>query len=359
MNSKHLFPYDWQICGGAGFPAKGVEKNDYKVFGTFSCGGGSSMGFKLAGYHVLGGVEIDARIANYYQQNLHPEIFYNLDVRDFNKQENLPEVLYNLDVLEGSPPCSTFSMAGSREEAWGKEKRFAEGQALQTLDDLVFVYGDTILKLLPKVFILENVKGLLAGNAKAYVRKVVKKLSIAYRCQLFLLNGASMGLPQTRQRVFIIGVRNDLKDSLPPLKLEFHEPPILFKDIMDGEGENDLTEREQFAWEHKRMSDHSIADVLSRNGQKHTGFTSKFVKDNQVPYTITAGSRNICYRYPRVLTTDEIRKMSSFPSDYRCDTNKFVWLMGMSVPPVMMAHIAHQIRLQWLDKLSSSSSAKS
>lgn len=348
---SHKFDYDWSICGGAGFPAKGIKKNGYKVFGTFSCGGGSSMGFKLAGFHVLGGVEIDPRIASYYQDNLHPEIFYNLDVRDFNKKEDLPEVLYDLDVLEGSPPCSTFSMAGSREDAWGKEKRFAEGQKLQTLDDLVFVYADTILKLKPKVFVLENVKGLIAGNARAYVRKVVAKLSGDYRCQLFLLNAAKMGLPQARQRVFIIGIRNDLKDQVEPLKLDFDEEPIYFREICEGELENNLTEREQYLWEHKKPTDESMADTADRCGYGKTGFTTKYIHKAHVPKTITAGSRNLCYDYPRTLSVNEVRKMSSFPSDYKCDEGKFVWLMGMSVPPVMMAQIANQIREQWLDNL--------
>lgn len=351
-NMSHLFNYDWSLKDG--FPAKGIEKNEYRVFGTFSCGGGSSMGFKLAGYHVLGGVEIDPRIASYYQNNLHPEIFYNLDVRDFNKKEDLPDELYHLDVLEGSPPCSTFSMAGSREDAWGKEKRFAEGQKLQTLDDLVFVYADTILKLQPKVFVLENVKGLIAGNARAYVRKVVQKLSGDYRCQLFLLNGAKMGLPQARQRVFIIGIRNDLKDKVDPLVLDFDEEPIYFKEICEGELTNNLTEREQYLWEHRKPSDESMADTADRCGYGKTGFTTKYIHKGHVPKTITAGSRNLCYDYPRTLSVNEVRKMSSFPSDYQCDENKFVWLMGMSVPPVMMAQIANQIRIQWLDAITSS-----
>lgn len=347
---KHIFNYDWKLSDG--FPAKGIKKNDYKVFGTFSCGGGSSMGFKLAGFHVLGGVEIDHRIASYYQTNLHPEIFFNLDVRDFNKKKDLPPELFDLDVLEGSPPCSTFSMAGSREDAWGKEKRFAEGQKLQTLDDLVFVYADTILKLKPKVFVLENVKGLISGNARAYVRKVVAKLSGDYRCQLFLLNAAKMGLPQARQRVFIIGIRSDLKDQVEPLKLDFDEEPIYFKDICEGELTNNLTKREQYLWEHRKPSDESMADTAERCGYGKTGFTTKYIHKMHVPKTITAGSRNLCYDYPRTLSVNEIRKMSSFPADYQCDEGKFVWLMGMSVPPVMMAQIANQIRIQWLDALA-------
>src|SRR6185503_9599664 len=119
---------------------------------------------------------------------------------------------YNLDILDGSPPCSTFSMAGSREEAWGKEKQFREGQAMQTLDDLFFDFIALANKLKPKVIIAENVKGLIQGNAKGYVKEIYQKFEdTGYNVQLFLLNAATMGVPQRRERVFFIGLRNDFE----------------------------------------------------------------------------------------------------------------------------------------------------
>ena len=88
-------------------------------------------------------------------------------------------------------------MCGQREKAWGKQKHFKEGQVLQRLDDLVFVYIDTIKKLKPKVAILENVKGIILGNAMAYAKEILKSLNIiGYDVQVFLLNAASMGIPQ-------------------------------------------------------------------------------------------------------------------------------------------------------------------
>ena len=237
QNSKqyqpHRFPYLWRLADG--YPAKGIEPHGCKVFGTFICGGGSSMGYKLAGYHHLGGVELDPSIAAIYKQNHHPEHLYIEDIRDFNKRTDLPEELYQLDILDGSPPCSTFSTAGSRDDAWGKEKQFAEGQKLQRLDDLVFIYCNTIEKLKPKVCWLENVSGLVKGNAKAYAKAICKRLDeIGYNVQVFLLNGATMGVPQVRERVFFIGLRKDF--HLPKLVLNFNEKPILFKEIKDCTG---------------------------------------------------------------------------------------------------------------------------
>ena len=122
--SKHKFPYKWYLKDG--YPAKRITKHGLKVFGTFICGGGSTMGYKLAGFEHLGGVEIDKQVAKVYQLNHNPKYLFNEDIREFNKRTDLPEELFNLDLLDGSPPCSTFSMAGSREKAWGKEKQFRE-----------------------------------------------------------------------------------------------------------------------------------------------------------------------------------------------------------------------------------------
>lgn len=216
---NHLFPYRWNLSDG--YPAPGIEPNGLKVFGTFICGGGSSMGYKLAGFNHLGGVEIDEKVSAIYERNHHPKYLFTEDLRVFNQREDLPDELYQLDILDGSPPCSTFSMCGDRERAWGKEKIFAEGQALQTLDDLVFVYCETIKKLQPKVFLLENVKGLSLGNARSYLRRIFDTLSSAgYACQVFILNAASMGVPQIRERCFVIGHRKDISCPPPPSLLQ-------------------------------------------------------------------------------------------------------------------------------------------
>ena len=169
------------------------------------------MGYKLAGYNHLGGIEIDPKIAYTYKANHDPKYFYIEDIREFNKRKDLPEELYDLDILDGSPPCTTFSMAGSREQSWGKLKYFREGQSAQVLDDLVYVYCDTVEKLKPKTVILENVPGLIAGNALKYAIGIYERLAgIGYDVQIFSLNAATMGVPQARERVFFIARQRSL-----------------------------------------------------------------------------------------------------------------------------------------------------
>lgn len=346
-NTGHVFPYRWYLKDG--YPAKGIEAHGLKVFGTFICGGGSSMGYKLAGYDHLGGVELDPSIAAIYKENHHPRFLFVEDIRDFNKREDLPEELYQLDILDGSPPCSTFSMAGSREKAWGKEKQFAEGQKLQRLDDLVFVYCDTIEKLQPKTFILENVSGLVKGAAKAYVGKIAKRCREAgYDIQLFLLNGASMGVPQRRERCFIIGRRQDL--NLPPLTLSFHEPPITMREIIDyADTKITLSDMLLDLWKKRRPTDNKWASISGRVRKRASMFTMPIVKADEVCPTLTTVQASL-YDIPRYISHAERLTISTFPQDYE-DKEKNVFLTGMSVPPVMTAQISRQMFIQWFKKM--------
>ncbi len=207
---KKSTDWKWQF---ADYPQ---EKNGLKVFSCFVCGGGSTMGYKLAGCEVVGCCEIDPKMNEIYVKNHHPKYNFLVDIRDFNKipNEELPPELFNLDILDGSPPCTTFSMAGDREESWGKKKKFREGQAEQTLDDLSFVFIDTVRKLKPKTVIMENVEGLLLGEAWSYVQRIYKEFAEAgYQLGHWLLKGENMGIPQTRHRVFFIAIRNDIYEG--------------------------------------------------------------------------------------------------------------------------------------------------
>ena len=349
----HRFPFRWNIADG--YPAKGIEAHNSTVFGTFICGGGSSMGYKLAGFHHLGGVELDPKVAETYKINHHPELLYNEDIRDFNARTDLPEQLYQLDLLDGSPPCSTFSTAGSRDKAWGKEKHFAEGQKLQTLDDLVFIYCDTILKLQPKCFLLENVSGIIKGNAKSYSRRIVEYLTEhGYDVQVFCLNAATMGVPQARERVFFIGHKKEY--HLPKLVLNFNEEPIPFGECIDENGEHHtLTASETEIFNNRKYGDKDFGDINHRLKGKETRFNNKFLYRNSVALTLASTSAEGRYYFhferPWKINETEIRSVSTFPQDYQTPYKDIGWLCGMSVPPVMTAQISYQIYKQWLSKI--------
>lgn len=340
----HKFPYKWYLADG--YPAKGIEYHGMKVFGTFICGGGSTMGYKLAGFNHLGGVEIDPKISDVYKTNHNPKYLYTQDIRNFANLHEYPDELYNLDLLDGSPPCSSFSMAGNREKDWGKEKVFKEGQAKQRLDDLFFDYIKLAKKLQPKVVIAENVKGLISGNAKSYVKKIKESfIDAGYDVQLFLLNAASMGVPQKRERVFFICKRKDL--HYPKLNLNFNEEAILFDSICNTKNIHcNLTDIQNNLWIKQKPNDKTLADVR----QQDNGFTDYLVSDYEVCPTLISGGKFLVKKIPRHLDAFEYCKIGTFPMDYNFKSVDTKYLIGMSVPPVMTAQIAHQIYLQWLSK---------
>jgi DNA (cytosine-5)-methyltransferase 1 len=351
--------YEW--CLKNGYP----EKNGYKVFSCFSCGGGSTMGYKLAGFEVIGNNEIDPKMNECYKVNHNPKYSFLEPIQEFKKRKELPKELYNLDILDGSPPCSSFSMAGNREKDWGKEKKFREGQAEQVLDTLFFDFIDLAKRLQPKVVIAENVKGLLLGDAVHYVRKINEEFEKAgYYVQHHLLDASKMGVPQRRERVFFIALRKDLAgpflyqktmfDQEPELKLEFNEKPIFFKEIRDsGNLQNKLSDFYKKLWDQRISTDLDFSCINGRIRDKpNTGFGTSFVKSNRVCGTLT--TKKDCYadfEEGRYLSDIEKIKIGSFPSDYDFKNTEAGYLIGMSVPPLMTAKIAEQIKIQWLDKL--------
>ena len=140
--------------------------------------------------------------------NLKPQFSFIEPIQKFRKRRNIPKQLFKLDILDGSPPCSSFSMAGARERLWGKKRKYAEGAIIQELDTLFFEFIELAKKLQPKIILIENVKGILKGQAIKYVQKILKELSKAgYTTHKQILYAHKMGIPQKRSRVFFFAMR--------------------------------------------------------------------------------------------------------------------------------------------------------
>lgn len=330
--SLHKFPYVWNLKD---LKNKSLDKG--AVFSTFSCGGGSTMGYKLAGFKVLGCNEIDPRMMKAYIANHKPKYSYLEDIRIFKTRTDLPKELYNLTILDGSPPCSNFSLGGDRGKTWGVEKKFKEGQAKQVIDTLFFDFIDVAKELQPKIVIAENVKGLMLGKAVKYLAEVHKQLDKAgYISNHYLLDAAKMGVPQRRERVFVIGLRKDLakpfieKDGLFKYKLKldlnFNEPLITMKEFATGKPKTD-----------------AMNYLPDR-------FGDKVVQLNKPSRTLTTGIR-LWFNPDTVIDDETIAKIGTFPLDYKYKHNNRLYLTAMSVPPVMTAQVASRIYEQILSKI--------
>lgn len=200
------------------------EKNIPTSIELFAGAGGLALGIEQAGFSSLGLIEIDKQACETLKFNRHNWNVINDDIENISKLDL--EVLFNmkkmeLDLLSGGAPCQSFSYAGKR---LGLE---------DTRGTLFYHYALFLEKLQPKVFLFENVKGLLShdkGKTYETILDIFKKTG--YIIQNKVLNSWDYGVPQKRERLITIGIRKDLKNVL---KIDFPKPydykPIL-KDIL-------------------------------------------------------------------------------------------------------------------------------
>ena len=200
-----------------------VKPNGLKVISTFAGCGGSSLGYRMAGFKVLWASEFIDAARKVYEDNAAPGTV--VDGRDIRLVDPL-EVMRalgikpgELDVLDGSPPCSSFSTAGKREEHWGKSKKYSDKE--QRTDDLFFEYVRFIKAIKPRAFVAENVSGLVKGTAKGYFLEILAAMkACGYRVEARLLDAQWLGVPQARQRIIFQGIREDV-DAVPTFPTPF------------------------------------------------------------------------------------------------------------------------------------------
>jgi DNA (cytosine-5)-methyltransferase 1 len=335
-----------------------VPQNGLTVMSTFACGGGSSMGYKRAGCTIVAANDIDPEMAWHYKRNLHPPLHLLCPIGDLLTRD-LPSELFNLDILDGSPPCSTFSMAGSREEAWGKKKHFREGQASQVLSDLFFDYLALVERLKPRVAIAENVKGMILGNAKGYTKLVMQRFrEIGYTPQLFLLNAADCGVPQRRERVFFCALRDDIKAK--PLIVKPQHRWISAGEACEDLQELTAEEKKDTAptpcdlkWWHLTRPGERYEQATIRAGLRPKLFNHNKQAKNAPSKSLTSVDMMMHWEHCRGFTFREWKRLGSFPDDYHAKTDKIgKYMIGMSVPPRMTEAVAKAVIEQWLQPKS-------
>ena len=331
-------PLAWKLSD---LPAKPTGPT---VFSCFHCGGGSSMGYKLAGCRVLGGVDIDKRMVEVYRANLKPEISIISDIR------SAPVPDREIDILDGSPPCTSFSMAGNREKDWGKSKAFSEGAAEHRLDDLFFEFVAYAAKVRPRVIVAENVTGMLAGNARAYVQRIAAAFTeIGYTPQLFRLSAAHFGVPQARERVFFVAQQRALHK---PLRITGKST----RTITISEAVADFDPRGKAAttftadlWRSTpigRDLRYSSGHKPTFNDERRGRFATKRVNPKGLAPTLCSNSELLHWDEPVRLNDRALARLQSFPDDYDFRGRSATYVCGMSVPPFMARGIAEQIIAQ-------------
>jgi DNA (cytosine-5)-methyltransferase 1 len=193
------------------------NKELFSVISTFAGGGGSSTGYRLAGGKILCVNEfVEAAVetykANYPNTPVLVEDIKKLNGEDFLKAAGIQKG--ELDILDGSPPCSAFSVAGKREKGWDQEKIYSDGKKVENIEDLFFEFIRIAKDIQPKVIIGENVAGILMGEAIKKYNEIINEFEkIGYTAVGQVLNAADYGTPQGRQRCFFVAIRNDIVDK--------------------------------------------------------------------------------------------------------------------------------------------------
>lgn len=328
-----------------------VKPNGLNVLTTFSCGGGSSMGYRLAGFNVACANDIDPEMAWHYKTNLKPKHYVLGPIKDLTK--NLPSDLPRIDILDGSPPCSTFSTSGLREKAWGKLKHFREGQAAQVLDDLFFDFLDVVDEVKPLCVIAENVTGLVKGNAKGYLTQIFARLRAGgYSPQAFVVNATSCGVPQRRERVFIIAPKVSVfsgKIRLCPEANTITAGDALRDIVLSDEERADakFTAQTDVNWWPKTLPGETYLKAVERAGLPQKLFSHCKLSARYASPTLTSNDTFTHWNEPRKLAFSEWKRLGSFPDDYVAKTPKLgKYLIGMSVPPFMMREVSRAVAAQ-------------
>lgn len=340
--------------------------NGYNVVSTFSGCGGSCLGYEMAGYNILYANEFIPEAQRTYRAN-HKGVY--LDTRDIRivDPNDILKIIGlkkgQIDLFDGSPPCSSFSMAGKRDKAWGKVKKYSDTK--QRTDDLFYEYIRLLDGLKPKVFIAENVKGLTQGRAKGMFKEFMKQMEdCGYTVTAQIINTMYLGVPQSRERCIFIGVRKDLE--LKPPKIKPLDTVVTLGEALEGV-KNNKDEVEWLLQQQKRYRTYEVLQKMRKNPRKRVS-GSKVMNGsyfNLIRESMYSPCSTICQMnglmntsgnthplYDRKFTIEELKRICSFPDDFVL-TGKYEkkWeRLGRAVPPLMMYHISRTVRVEVLDK---------
>lgn len=306
-------------------------ENAPTVISTFAGAGGSSLGYSMAGFKELLAVEWDNNAVETFRLNFPDVPVYHGDIAKLNVDEVLNMTglkVGELDVFDGSPPCQGFSTAGKRVLDDPRNQLFRE-------------YVRLLRGLQPKVFVMENVSGMVKGKMKLIFADILRELKASgYQVKACMLNAMYFHVPQSRQRMIFIGVRNDL--GIEPSYPKAQSKPIGVQAAI-GTFEGKMRSISIYCqWAKYLKVGQKSANVPNMPTKERDIF--RIYPGKPVP-TITKKSQNqlIHYKEDRPLSYPELSLCASFPS-------KFQWCgkenerIGNSVPPLFMRAIAQHIR---------------
>ena len=365
---------------------EGASQKKFNYITFFAGGGGSSCAYKLVGG--------DCKYMNEFQQ-LHVDTYLQNFPNTTHECKDIKQVtgkgimeltglgVGEIDILDASPPCPPFSMAGTKREGWNKEK-IAYGMKQENIEDLTWEVIRITGELKPKVVICENVKGLTMDYARDHLNKMISDFEAeGYSAVYKVMNGARHGVPQKRERLIIIGARNDLNHQLnfpAPIDVDISLKNIVKFD-MEGTIQYDYSElgipeeciikdmdnEEEPRNPHPYLVSKVNADLDKRTykGKSYDDLMSFSKRDSPIHceiIDIRNPAKTIICSYDhqprffvpiknkkgtfiRALLPDELKQIQGFPADFEIVGNlkQKIVQIGNAVPPPLVKAVVESL----------------
>ena len=322
------------------------ESDAPTVVSTFAGCGGSSLGYSMAGYRELLAVEWDDNAVQTFKLNFPGVPVYHGDIAKLSVEQCLSMMGLEpgqLDVLDGSPPCQGFSTAGRRKMNDPRNQLFRE-------------YVRLLQGLQPKVFVMENVSGMVKGKMKLVFAEILRELKgSGYRVSCRLLNAMYFHVPQSRERLIFIGVREDF--GIEPSHPKAVGKPIAADRAIDGAVVDSCGQpKELFAARMKKVRPGSNLGKAEKTAAHFSYVRLPVGRPSMtLQKSVSFGGITIWHPYEeRNLSIGELKRISSFPDAFVMpeDYELAVARMGNSVPPLMMRAIARHVRQEILRRIN-------
>lgn len=340
------------------------------IIDIFSGAGGLSLGFEKAGFNTILAIDKWKDAIETFNENHIEKVGTTTDIHHFSNQELLSFQNKGVTGIVGGPPCQGFSLVGTRDTNDPRNSLYIE-------------YVRFVGEIKPEFFVLENVNGLLSLQKGKFKTDIVKRFEeLGYNVNFKLLTASDYGVPQSRKRVFFIGLRKDkfgdiyfdfdkipkssiigTKDALSDLpKATNHKEKVEYDSLPNNEFQKLMRKNSSGVYNHE-ITNHTqqTIDIISKvpdgggikdlpeEYYKIRNYNNAFKRMNsKLPSsTIDCGHRNYFhYSENRVPTVRESARIQSFPDNYifkGSKTSQYTQV-GNAVPPLLANKIALEIR---------------
>jgi DNA (cytosine-5)-methyltransferase 1 len=308
------------------------------VISTFAGCGGSSLGYHWAGFKELLAIDFDKNSCEVLKANFDFPI-WEREITKVSAEEILNFCKIEkgeLDILDGSPPCQGFSTAGKR-------------KLTDSRNDLFKDYIRLIDGLQPKVFVMENVSGMMKGRYRGKFNEILSELkNTGYNVKCKLMNAMWYDVPQARERLIFIGARNDLQ-KYPT----FPAHNKIFISVFEALANCPVDDEIKYPTDilNKYVSKMREGEGADKYHPKHHYFNVRKLHHKKPAPTLTklfmqGAAGLIHYKDYRFITITEAKRICSFPDNFiLLGSFEQKWArLGNAVMPKMMYHIAKHIK---------------